>query len=55
LVNKTGGLNVIDLANTHSIAFIETEDAGKVVAGGSFEVAGRLDHSDMRGCNLLVE
>ena len=54
-VNRNGGLNVIDLANFHSISFIETEDAGKVFADGSFEVLGRLDNSDVRGCNLLVE
>ncbi len=55
LINQSGGLNVIDFANLHSIAFIETEDAGKVYADGSFEVAGRLDNSDVRGCNLMVE
>ncbi len=54
-INRTGGLNVIDLANIHSIAFIETEDAGKVLADGSFEVMGRLDNTDVRGCNLMVE
>jgi hypothetical protein len=54
-INRTGGLNVIDLANIHSIAFIETEDAGKVFADGSFEVMGRIDNTDVRGCNLMVE
>ncbi len=54
-IERTGGLNVIDLANFHSIAFIETEDAGKVYADGSFEVMGRLDNTDVRGCNLMVE
>jgi phenylacetate-coenzyme A ligase PaaK-like adenylate-forming protein len=54
-IERTGGLNVIDLANFHSIAFIETEDAGKTYANGSFEVMGRLDNTDVRGCNLLVE
>jgi hypothetical protein len=53
--NRVGGLNVIDLANIYSIAFIETEDIGKVWEDGSFEVNGRLDNSDIRGCNLLVE
>lgn len=53
--NRAGGLNVIDLANLHTIAFIETEDVGKVWDDGSFEVMGRLDNSDVRGCNLLVE
>jgi hypothetical protein len=55
LQEETGALNVIDLANWHSIAFIETEDIGKVYADNSFEVLGRLDNSDIRGCNLLVE
>lgn len=53
-VADAGGLNVIDLANIHSIAFIETEDIGKVYADGSFEVLGRMDNSDIRGCNLLM-
>ena len=52
---RTGGLNVIDLANTHSCAFIETQDLGLVVQGVNFEVLGRLDNSDVRGCNLLVK
>lgn len=55
LVSQTGGLNVIDFANFHSISFIETEDAGKTHPDGSFEVLGRLDNSDVRGCNLMVE
>jgi hypothetical protein len=55
LIGDTSALNVIDLANWHSIAFIETEDIGKVYADGSFEVLGRIDNSDVRGCNLLVE
>ncbi len=50
---KTGGLNVIDLANVESCAFIATQDLGKTYAGGTFEVLGRFDHSDIRGCNLL--
>jgi len=54
LIGKVGGLNVIDFANIHSIAFIETEDSGKVNEDGSFEVLGRLDNTDVRGCNLLV-
>ena len=54
-IGRAGGLNVIDLANFHSIAFIETEDSGTVLADGSFEVLGRLDNTDSRGCNLLVE
>lgn len=50
-----GGINVIDLANIRTCAFIETQDLGKMGQGGSFEVLGRMDNSDVRGCNLLVE
>jgi hypothetical protein len=53
--NKSGGINVIDLANFSTISFIETEDAGLLLANGWFEVSGRLDNSDIRGCNLMVE
>ncbi|HEU5145567.1 MAG TPA: acyl transferase [Chryseosolibacter sp.] len=55
LLNETAGINVIDLANVDSIAFIETEDIGRVYHDGSFEVLGRLDNSDVRGCSLMVE
>jgi hypothetical protein len=55
LLEETSGINIIDLANWHSMAFIETEDLGKVYADGSFEILGRMDNSDVRGCNLLVE
>lgn len=51
---KTGGLNIIDLANVDSCAFLETKDVGKKNTDGSFEVLGRFDNSDIRGCNLLV-
>lgn len=51
---KSGGLNVIDLANIHSCSFIETRDLGKVYDNGSFEVLGRIDNSDIRGCNLML-
>ena len=51
---RSGGLNIIDLANVHSCCFIETGDLGKVHANGSFEVLERLDHSDIRGCNLML-
>ena len=51
---KTGGINVIDLANINSCSFITTQDLGKKYANGSFEVLGRFDHSDIRGCNLMV-
>lgn len=54
VVGETAALNVIDLANWSTIAFIETEDLGRVHADGSFEVLGRMDNSDVRGCNLLI-
>jgi hypothetical protein len=54
VVAQTGRLVVVDLANIHSCAFIATDDLGKVYEDGSFEVLGRLDDSDLRGCNLLV-
>jgi phenylacetate-coenzyme A ligase PaaK-like adenylate-forming protein len=50
-----GGINIIDLANEHSCAFIETQDLGRLHPDGSFEVLGRFDHADIRGCNLLVQ
>lgn len=52
-IGKTGVVNIIDLANVHSCAFIQTQDIGKVNTDGTFEIAGRLDQSDMRGCSLL--
>jgi len=52
---KTGGINVIDLANINSCSFIATQDLGKVYEDGSFEVLGRFDNSDIRGCNLLIQ
>lgn len=51
---KTGGINVIDLANLYSCSFIETQDLGKVHTKDSFEILGRFDTSDIRGCNLMV-
>ncbi len=51
---KAGGINIIDLANFHSCSFIETHDLGRKLQNGSFEVLGRMDNSDVRGCNLLV-
>ena len=51
---KTGGINVIDLANINSCSFIATQDLGKKNPNNSFEVLGRFDHSDIRGCNLMV-
>lgn len=53
--NQTGAINVIDLANIYSCAFIATEDLGKIHEDESFEVLGRFDQSDIRGCNLLVQ
>ncbi|MBC7757618.1 MAG: acyl transferase [Phormidesmis sp. FL-bin-119] len=53
--NQTGGINVTDLANIHSCSFIATQDLGKNFADGTFEVLGRFDNSDIRGCNLLVQ
>ena len=51
---KTGGINIIDLANINSCSFISTQDLGRVYADGSFEVIGRFDNSDIRGCNLMA-
>jgi phenylacetate-coenzyme A ligase PaaK-like adenylate-forming protein len=51
---KTGGINVIDLANINSCSFIATQDLGKKHNNASFEVLGRFDNSDIRGCNLMV-
>ena len=51
---KTGGINVIDLANINSCSFIATQDLGRVANDGSFEIIGRFDSSDIRGCNLMV-
>ncbi len=51
---KTGGINVIDLANINSCCFIATQDLGKMHPNGTFEVLGRFDNSDIRGCNLMV-
>lgn len=53
-VGKSGGINVIDLANINSCSFIATQDLGKVYKDGSFEILGRFDHSDIRGCNLMA-
>ncbi len=52
---KTGALNIIDLANINSCSFIATQDLGKVYSDGSFEILGRFDNSDIRGCNLMYE
>jgi len=52
---KTGGINVIDLANLNSCCFIATQDLGKMQSDGRFELMGRFDNSDIRGCNLLIQ
>ncbi len=54
LMGKTGGLNIIDLVNLYSCSFIATQDLGKINADGSFEILGRFDNSDIRGCNLML-
>ncbi|TVR72282.1 MAG: acyl transferase [Marinilabiliales bacterium] len=52
---RSGGVNIIDLANIDSCAFIETADLGRMHPGGGFEILGRFDNADLRGCNLLSE
>ena len=52
---KAGGINVIDLANLYSCSFISTKDLGKQIDDDTFEVLGRFDHSDIRGCNLMMD
>ena len=52
---QTGGINIIDLANINSCSFIATQDLGRKLTAESFEVLGRFDNSDIRGCNLLVQ
>ncbi|HYW95324.1 MAG TPA: acyltransferase, partial [Bacteroidales bacterium] len=56
-VLKTGNsglINIVDLANYHSCSFIATSDLGRTNEDGSFEVLGRMDNTDIRGCNLLI-
>jgi phenylacetate-coenzyme A ligase PaaK-like adenylate-forming protein len=55
VVNSSGGINIIDLANINSCSFIATDDVGMVHSDGSFEISGRIDYSDIRGCNLMAE
>ncbi|MCK4464139.1 MAG: acyltransferase, partial [Bacteroidales bacterium] len=52
---RSGGINVIDLANYNSCSFIETKDLGRLSANKTFEILGRFDNTDIRGCNLLIE
>jgi len=54
VMEQTGGINIIDLCNLYSCSFIATQDLGKTYADGSFEILGRFDDSDIRGCNLMV-
>jgi len=54
ITQKTGGINVVDLANLYSCSFIATQDLGKVNMDGTVEIMGRFDSSDIRGCNLMV-
>lgn len=51
---RTGGVNIIDLANLYSCSFLETQDLGRIHKCGSFEILGRFDNSDLRGCNMLI-
>ena len=50
-----GGVNIIDLANRYSCSFIQTQDTGRRLADGRFAIEGRIERSDIRGCNLLVQ
>lgn len=52
---QTGGINIIDLANINSCSFLASQDLGRTFQDGSFEILGRFDNSDIRGCNLLVQ
>lgn len=51
---KSGAINIIDLANIHSVSFLATKDLGKITAPNKFQILGRFDNSDIRGCNLLI-
>ena len=53
-LSRKGVINIIDLANVYSCSFIATDDAGKLYDDGSFEVIGRIDNSDIRGCSLMT-
>jgi hypothetical protein len=52
--SSTGAVNIIDLANVHSCSFIATDDIGRLRPGGTFEILGRLDNCDIRGCGLMI-
>lgn len=53
--HKTGGINVYDLANIYACPFIATQDLGQINSGGYLQLMGRFDHSDVRGCNLMID
>jgi hypothetical protein len=53
MIGKVGRLNIIDLANQDSCSFISTDDVGRIFNDCSYEVLGRMDNADVRGCNLL--
>ncbi len=53
-IGRTGGVNVIDLGNIHSCCFIETKDIGRFADNSSFEILGRFDNSEIRGCNMMI-
>ncbi len=53
-VAEAGAINIIDLANIYSCSFIATDDSGQLFSDGSFQVSGRIDNSDLRGCSLMV-
>ena len=54
-VGSAGAINVVDLANIHSCSFIQTDDSGKLYGDGEFEVLGRIDNAELRGCSLLID
>ena len=54
-IGRSGGINLIDLSNLHSCAFIQTDDLGRLQRDGGFRIEGRVKRSDIRGCNLLVQ
>lgn len=54
-MGKTGVINIVDLANFNTCSFIKTQDLGRMNSKGGFQVLGRMDHSEMRGCNLMVQ
>jgi hypothetical protein len=51
---QSGGVNIVDLANVHTCSFISTQDIGKTNSTGEFEILGRIDNSDLRGCSLMI-